>query len=59
MKRILVVDDDTFFLQGFDKALQTAFAEVKAVETGNTAFSKKREKAFKKDRVSSRHDADG
>ena len=38
MKRILVVDDDTFFLQGFDKALQTPFAEVKSVETGNTAL---------------------
>jgi len=38
MKKILIVDDDTFFLQGFDKALQTAFADVKAVETGNTAL---------------------
>jgi len=38
MKRILVVDDDTFFLQGFDKALQTDSAEVKTVETGNSAL---------------------
>ena len=38
MKKILVVDDDTFFLQGFNKALQTDFAEVKTVETGNSAL---------------------
>ena len=38
MKRILVVDDDTFFLQGFNKALQTDSAEVKTVETGNSAL---------------------
>ena len=38
MKRILVVDDDSFFLQGFDKALQTVSPEVKTVETGNSAL---------------------
>jgi two-component system response regulator AtoC len=38
MKRILVVDDDSFFLQGFDKALQTTSTEVKTVETGNSAL---------------------
>ena len=38
MKRILLVDDDTFFLQGFNKALQTDFTDVKTVETGNSAL---------------------
>jgi len=38
MKRILVVDDDSFFLQGFDKALETVAPEVKTVETGNSAL---------------------
>jgi DNA-binding NtrC family response regulator len=38
MKKILVVDDDAFFLQGFNKALQTDFTEVKTVETGNSAL---------------------
>jgi two-component system, NtrC family, response regulator AtoC len=38
MKRILVVDDDRFFLEGFDKALQPLSAEVKTVETGNSAL---------------------
>lgn len=38
MKKILVVDDDTFFLQGFNKALQSDSTEVTAVETGNSAL---------------------
>ncbi len=38
MKRILIVDDDTFFLDGFQKALQTDFTEVNTVETGNSAL---------------------
>lgn len=38
MNRILVVDDDAFFLQGFDKALQAVSTEVKTVETGNSAL---------------------
>lgn len=38
MKRILVVDDDAFFLQGFQKALQAANMDVKAVETGASAL---------------------
>jgi len=38
MKKILIVDDDAFFLQGFNKALQTDFAEVKTVETGASAL---------------------
>lgn len=38
MNRILVVDDDGFFLQGFNKALQTVSTEVKTVETGNSAL---------------------
>jgi DNA-binding NtrC family response regulator len=38
MKKILVVDDDAFFLQGFNKALQADFTEVKTVETGNSAL---------------------
>ena len=38
MKRILLVDDDSFFLQGFDKALQSVSTEIKTVETGNSAL---------------------
>ena len=38
MKRILVVDDDSFLAQGFEKALQALSAEVKTVETGNAAL---------------------
>ena len=38
MKKILVVDDETFLLDGLTKALQSAAAEVTAVETGKAAL---------------------
>ena len=38
MKRVLIVDDDDLFLEGFDKVLQNAFIEVKTVDTGNAAL---------------------
>jgi DNA-binding NtrC family response regulator len=36
--KILVVDDDDFFLDGFDKILQSPSAEVKTVDSGNAAL---------------------
>jgi two-component system response regulator AtoC len=38
MKKVLIVDDDDLFLEGFDKVLQTALIEVKTVGTGNAAL---------------------
>ena len=38
MKKILVVDDESFLLDGLGKALQSDAAEVKTVETGNAAL---------------------
>jgi DNA-binding NtrC family response regulator len=38
MKRILIVDDDGFLLQGLDKALQTPTTVVKTAETGHSAL---------------------
>ncbi len=38
MKKILVVDDESFLLDGLGKALQNDTAEVKTVETGNAAL---------------------
>jgi DNA-binding NtrC family response regulator len=38
MKKILLVDDETFFLQVLNRALQSPSTEVKAVETGNEAL---------------------
>lgn len=38
MNKILVVDDETFFLHGLGKALQSAATEVKVVETGKAAL---------------------
>jgi two-component system response regulator AtoC len=38
MKKVLIVDDDNLFLEGFDRVLQTAFIEVTTVETGNAAL---------------------
>ncbi len=38
MKRILIVDDETFLLQGLGKALQSTFTDVKTVETGRSAL---------------------
>jgi two-component system, NtrC family, response regulator AtoC len=46
MKSILVVDDDSFFLQGFDKALQTVSPEVKTVETGGSALQEVASSAY-------------
>jgi DNA-binding NtrC family response regulator len=36
--KILVVDDDALFLQGFDRVLQTEAAEIKTAESGNSAL---------------------
>lgn len=38
MKKILVVDDEVFFLYGLAKALQSASTEVTVVETGKSAL---------------------
>jgi DNA-binding NtrC family response regulator len=38
MKKILVVDDEAFFLNGLGNALQTATTEVTMVETGAAAL---------------------
>jgi len=38
MKKILVVDDEAFFLHGLGNALQTATTEVTVVETGKSAL---------------------
>lgn len=38
MKRVLVVDDETFLLDGLEKALQTDSTSVMTVETGNSAL---------------------
>jgi DNA-binding NtrC family response regulator len=39
MKRILVVDDESLLLRGFDKALHTDSTEVTTVESGEAALS--------------------
>ena len=38
MKKILLVDDETFFLQVLDRALRSPSTEVKTVETGKAAL---------------------
>lgn len=38
MKKILLVDDETLFLQVLNRALQNPSVEVKAVETGTAAL---------------------
>jgi two-component system response regulator AtoC len=38
MKRVLVVDDESFFLNGLGKALQTDSTDVMTVETGHSAL---------------------
>jgi DNA-binding NtrC family response regulator len=38
MKKVLLVDDEPFFLQTLDRALQSPSTEVKAVETGQAAL---------------------
>lgn len=38
MKKILVVDDEAFFLHGLGNALQTASTDVTVVETGKSAL---------------------
>lgn len=38
MNKVLIVDDDALFLQGFAKALQAAGMEVNAAETGGSAL---------------------
>jgi len=38
MKKILLVDDESFFLQMLNRALQSASTEVKTVETGKAAL---------------------
>jgi two-component system response regulator AtoC len=38
MKKILLVDDETFFLQVLNRALQSPSTEVKTVETGKAAL---------------------
>jgi two-component system response regulator AtoC len=38
MKKILVVDDERFFLDTFDRAMQSLSLEVKKVETGTEAL---------------------
>ena len=38
MKKILLVDDETFFLQVLDRALRSPSTEVKMVETGKAAL---------------------
>ncbi len=38
MKKILIVDDETFLLQVLNRALQSPSTEVKTVETGNAAL---------------------
>ncbi|MFZ4439312.1 MAG: response regulator [Syntrophales bacterium] len=38
MKKILLVDDETFFLEVLKRALQNPFTEVKMVETGLAAL---------------------
>ena len=38
MKKILVVDDEAFFLHGLGNALQNASTEVTVVETGKSAL---------------------
>ena len=39
MKRILIVDDEAFLLQGLCRALQTSDMEVRMVETGSAALA--------------------
>lgn len=38
IKKILIVDDEAFFLHGLGKALQTTATEVTVVETGQAAL---------------------
>jgi two-component system response regulator AtoC len=38
MKKILLVDDERFFLEALDKALQSPATEMKKVETGKEAL---------------------
>ncbi len=38
MKKILLVDDEAFFLQVLNRALENPSTEVKTVETGNAAL---------------------
>ena len=38
MKKILIVDDEAFLMEGLDNALQGAAADVKTVETGKSAL---------------------
>jgi len=38
MKRVLVVDDESFLLNGLGKALKTDSTDVTTVETGNSAL---------------------
>lgn len=38
MKKILLVDDETFFLQALNRALQSPVTDVKTVETGIAAL---------------------
>jgi DNA-binding NtrC family response regulator len=38
MKRILIVDDESFLLDGLEKALKTDSTDVMTVETGNSAL---------------------
>lgn len=47
MNRILVVDDDTFFLQGFEKALQSTAVDIRAVETGASALQEIASSSYK------------
>jgi DNA-binding NtrC family response regulator len=39
MKKILIVDDEAFLLQGLGRALQTPATDVKMVETGTAALA--------------------
>jgi DNA-binding NtrC family response regulator len=39
MKRILIVDDEAFLLQGLGRALQTPTTDVRMVETGAAALA--------------------
>ena len=38
MKKILIVDDEAFLMEGLGNALQSAAADVKTVETGKSAL---------------------
>lgn len=39
MKKILIVDDEAFLLQGLGRALQTPATDVRMVETGSAALA--------------------